>query len=79
MELLKYIAGNSDFDIDFNAVNQSGNTPLHFACCLGRCEVVKFLFEDHEARGIDVNKKNDLHMTCITLPSKMGIKMLSSC
>ena len=42
LELVKYIFGNPDFDIDFNIATLGGNTSLHFACYVGHYEVVKF-------------------------------------
>ena len=32
---------------------------LHFACCFGQYEVVKFLFKNYEAKGIDVARKSN--------------------
>ena len=57
LELLKYIFGNQDFDIDFNIADQGGYTPLHIACYCGQFEVVKFLLVNSEKTGIDIYKK----------------------
>ena len=57
LDLLKYIFGNPDFDV--NIVDPNGKTPLHFACLCGRFKVVKFLLNNE--KGIDTYKKdNDL-------------------
>ena len=57
LELVKYIFGNPDFDIDFNIATLGGNTSLHFACYVGHYEVVKFMLENSSAMGIDVTKR----------------------
>ena len=57
LELVKYIFGNPDFDIDFNITDQLGATPLHLASYNGHFEVVKFLLENSHAKGIDKGSK----------------------
>lgn len=49
----------SDFEVDFNVENAHNQTPLHFASYFGQYEVVKFLFKNHEAKGIDVSRKSN--------------------
>ena len=56
LQLLKYIFGNQDFDIDFNIAGQDGCTPFHIACYNGQFEVVKFLLEKSKEKGIDIYK-----------------------
>ena len=63
LELLKYIFGNQDFDIDFNISTQDGDTPLHIACSHGQFEVVKFLLENSKEKEIDIYKKANDQMT----------------
>ena len=63
LELLKYIVGNPDFDIDFNVVDESGCTPLHHACSLEKFEVVKFLLQKSSEKGIDISRKNNNRRT----------------
>ena len=50
---------NPNSEVDFNTVNNFGETPLHYACKHGQYEVVKFLFENYETKGIEVNKKTN--------------------
>ena len=70
LKLLKYIFGNSAFD--FNAVDTDGWTPLHFASHFGQYEVVKFLYENYEAKGIDVAKKTNEGETAEDLAREEG-------
>ena len=52
-----------DAGADINLVNQSKNTPLHWACLLGKIDIVKVLCDWHNKKpdsGIkaDMNLKN---------------------
>ena len=58
LELLQYILRNPDFDIDFNIVTQQEWTPLHLASIQGQLEVVKFLLDSSEEKGININAKD---------------------
>ena len=59
LELIKYMASVSDFNIDFNITMHDGWTPLHLASLCGHYEVVQFLFQHYDAKGIDVTKTNN--------------------
>ena len=59
LDLLKYIFGNPNFDIDFNIVDPDGRTPLHYACRYRQLEVVKFLLDNSNEKGIDIFKKDN--------------------
>ena len=72
MNLIKFIFGNSSFDIDYNAVDDDGNTPLHLACIKGRFEVVKYLLEEANEKGIDIAKKNMMGQTAEDLARNNG-------
>jgi ankyrin repeat protein len=55
-----------DKNIDLNAFNEHGYTPLHFACSKGLLEVVKLLLKNER---VNLNKVNifcetPLHMAC---------------
>ena len=63
LDLLKYIFGNPNFDIDFNIVDPDGRTQLHYACRYGQLEVVRFLLEDSNEKGIDIFKKDNFLRT----------------
>ena len=60
LELLKYITLTSSFEVDFNVVEANNHTPLHHASWYGQYEVVKFLFKNYEAKGIDGKTAEDL-------------------
>ena len=72
MNLIKFIFGNSSFDIDYNAVDEDGNTPLHLACIEGQFEVVKYLLEEANEKGIDIAKKNMMGQTAEDLARNNG-------
>ena len=78
LELFKYIFGNPNFDIDLNVVDQRGNTPLHQACITyigpGQFEVVKFLLQNSDEKGIDVYKKNNDQETAEDFARRRGHK-----
>ena len=77
LELIKYITLTSDFEVDFNVVADGGWTPLHLACWCGRYEsgkyeIVKFLFKNYRAKGIDVTRKNDFGQTAEDIARQNG-------
>ena len=72
MNLLKYIFGNKNFDIDVNVQTTSGKTLLHVACYHGQFEVVKFLLENSKQKGIDVTKMDNLQHTAEDLARHKG-------
>ena len=72
MNLLKYLSANSTFNIDFNAVDTDGWTPLHYASHFGQYEIVKFLFKKYKAKGIDVAKKTNGWSTAKDLAREEG-------
>ena len=74
MNLVKFIFGNSSFDIDYNVVDEEGNTPLHVACIQGQFEVVKFILEEANQKGIDIAKKNMMGQTAEDLARNNGHK-----
>ena len=74
VELLKYIFGNPDFDIDFNVKNQYGNTPLNIACFTGQFEAVKLLLEHSNEKEIDIYQKNNYQQTAEDLARLKGHK-----
>ena len=53
MEIAEYLLDN---DIDINAKNYEGNTPLFFAAWEGRLDMIKYLI----SKGADINAKNEL-------------------
>ena len=74
LELLKYIVGNPDFDIDFNVADEDGDTPLHHACSFGEFEVVKFLLQNSSEKGIDISRKNNNQRTAEDLARNKNYK-----
>ena len=72
LELLKYITMTSDFEVDFNVVDPYNQTPLHHASWYGQYEVVKFLFQNYEAKGIDVARKTSDGDTAEDLAKEEG-------
>ena len=72
LELLKYIVSTPDFDVDFNVVILQGLTPLQCASGLGHYQVVKFLYQNHVATGIDVARKNNNGKTAKDLARRKG-------
>ena len=77
LELLKYIFQNLEFDVDFNVVDQKGDTPFHVACYYGQFEVVKFLLENSNEMGIDICKRNNLQQTAEDYARQKGHKEIS--
>ena len=59
LELLKVICGNFFTDVNFNVVDDDGNTPVHLACMNGHLEVVKLLAQ----HGADLNVTNRYNVT----------------
>ena len=74
LDLLKFIVENPDFNIDFNVVNQYGNTPLNIACYNGQFEVAKFLLDNSNEKEIDIYKKNNYQQTAEDLARFKGHK-----
>ena len=62
LDLLKYIFTNFD-NIDFNALDEDGETPLHVASHHGQYETVKFLLENSVLGKIDISIKNNFQNT----------------
>ena len=77
LELLKYIASISDFEVDFNVVDSIGWTPLHLASYYGQYEAVKFLFQNYEDKGIDVARKTSDGDTAEDLAKEEGHQDIS--
>jgi ankyrin repeat protein len=65
----KYLINH--YNADFNAKNDAGQTPLHFACtvCNKNLKIVKFLIEEQKAEpGVTCNEgKSALHYTAETI------------
>ena len=72
LELLKYITLTSSFEVDFNVVDDVDQTPLHLASWIGHFEIVNFLFQNYEAKGIDVTKKTNYGSTAEDLARQHG-------
>ena len=49
----------NDYDVDINAVNQSGDTALHGAVTRGSASIIDWLLK----RGADISLKNARDMT----------------
>ena len=63
MGFLEHIFRNPDYDIDYNAVDEEGLTGLHHACIDGHFEVVNFLLQNSNEKGIDIFKKSNYLQT----------------
>jgi len=72
LELLKYITLTSSFEVDFNVVDVVDQTPLHLASWIGHFEIVNFLFQNYEAKDIDVTKKTNYGYTAEDLARQHG-------
>ena len=57
--------------------NQNGSTPLHYACWHGQYEVVKFLFDNYDAKGIELDKRNHFQQTAQDFAKAKGHKNIT--
>ena len=55
-----------------NVVDTDGWTPLHYASHFGQYEIVKFLFQNYKAKGIDVAKRTNAGKTAEDLAWQKG-------
>ena len=63
LQFLRHIFENSAFNVALDVVDNYGNTPLHCACFHGQIEVVKYLLQLYEDKGIDIYAKNNNNIT----------------
>ena len=54
LEFIKYMCNLRDPDIDFNAVDDEGYSPLYYACVFGQYEVVKFFFDNFVCLRVNI-------------------------
>ena len=67
-DAVKALLNDSDTDI-INAVDCTGETPLHKACLAGKLHIIKLLLQQD---GIDINKRNNNGQTPLHLVSNVG-------
>jgi len=69
-----YIFENENFYIDFNVTNLHGLTPLHLTltCCHGQFEVVNYILENSQGKGIDIRVKDNHQRTPEDLARQEG-------